>query len=415
MPGEKRYGAAVHLVFDLSLTVAKPWLQPPSGIDRVEFAHAFHWRRLPAKDVTFVMRTAWDRLAAIPHESALEILAQVEARIAPGLDHSAHALRDRPLRVMGLHLVGGGLVPLHRRLEGRPDSVFLTVSCATLHKHGALAALRARGCGMAALVHDLIPLTHPDCFPPGEAELHRQRMEGVARFADAAFAVSGAVADEMARWFPAHGLRPPPVEVAHLGLDLPDRAPGAPAPAGDTPYFVMLGSLEPRKNHLLMLEVWRTLARRGGPSPRLLVIGRRPARGHPAVALLERGDFGGLVEDRGRLPDAEAAALLRGARALLFPSLAEGFGIPLAEALALGVPVLASDIPAFREVGGAVPEFLDPLDGPGWRQAVLDYAQPDSPSRAAQLARLAFWRAPRWEDHFARVERVLERVAARER
>jgi hypothetical protein len=65
-----------------------------------------------------------------------------------------------------------------------------------------------------------------------------------------------------------------------------------------------------------------------------------------------------------------------------------------------------------RETGGAVPEYLDPLDGPGWRSAILDYAAEPSPRRAAQLARLAQWQPPRWQDHFASVERFIAETAA---
>jgi glycosyltransferase involved in cell wall biosynthesis len=114
----------------------------------------------------------------------------------------------------------------------------------------------------------------------------------------------------------------------------------------------------------------------------------------------------------GPLPEARAAALLAGARALLFPSFAEGYGLPLAEALALGVPAVCSALPALREVGGAVPDYLDPLDGAAWRRAVLDHARPGSARRAAQLARLRGWRAPSWEAHFAAVDALLDRVAA---
>jgi glycosyltransferase involved in cell wall biosynthesis len=117
-----------------------------------------------------------------------------------------------------------------------------------------------------------------------------------------------------------------------------------------------------------------------------------------------------VVSEFNTLPDADMVRLLRGARALLLPSFAEGFGFPLAEGLALGVPALCSDIPALRETGGDVPEYFHPLDGLGWRDAVLDYARPQAPRRDAQLARLAQWRPASWDDHFAAFERLLEEL-----
>ena len=98
---------------------------------------------------------------------------------------------------------------------------------------------------------------------------------------------------------------------------------------------------------------------------------------------------------------------------MLLPSFAEGFGFPVIEALGLGLPVLCSDIPALRETGGEVPEYLDPLDGLGWRETILDYATPLSPRRDAQLLRLARWQPAQWEDHFAAVGELLAETAAR--
>jgi hypothetical protein len=76
----------------------------------------------------------------------------------------------------------------------------------------------------------------------------------------------------------------------------------------------------------------------------------------------------------------------------------------------LGTPVVASALPVFREVAGDVPDYLDPLDGAAWSNAVLDYAQPASPRRAAQLARMAGFSAPTWQRHFETVEGLLERL-----
>ena len=105
------------------------------------------------------------------------------------------------------------------------------------------------------------------------------------------------------------------------------------------------------------------------------------------------------MEEHSNLSDAETTALMQGARAVLLPSFAEGYGLPVAEALAHGAPVLCSPLPALREVGQNVPDYLDPLDGPAWQQAIEDYAAPNSPRRDAQLARLADWRAPSWDGH----------------
>jgi glycosyltransferase involved in cell wall biosynthesis len=176
----------------------------------------------------------------------------------------------------------------------------------------------------------------------------------------------------------------------------PPRATG-----GDRPYFVFLGTIEPRKNHLLALHVWRRLAAELGPhAPRLILIGRRGWEIEQVIDLVERCDaLRGLVEERGDVSDRQALDLMRGARALILPSFAEGYGLPVAEALAHGVPVLCSDLPAFREVGQDVPEYFDPIDGMALLRAVKDYAAPVSSRRAAQLARLRDWRPPSWNDH----------------
>jgi len=85
--------------------------------------------------------------------------------------------------------------------------------------------------------------------------------------------------------------------------------------------------------------------------------------------------------------------------------------LPLAEALASGIPVICSDIPAFREVGCDAPEFLDPLDIQAWSEAVVDYCAADSARRAAQLRRLPRWPMLAWHSHFAIVEKSLQEIS----
>lgn len=82
--------------------------------------------------------------------------------------------------------------------------------------------------------------------------------------------------------------------------------------------------------------------------------------------------------------------------------------MPLVEALGHGVPVLASNLDVFREVAAEIPDYLDPLDGPGWAASIRNYARVDSPERTAQLARIEHFREPTWADHFERVDAFLD-------
>jgi glycosyltransferase involved in cell wall biosynthesis len=101
---------------------------------------------------------------------------------------------------------------------------------------------------------------------------------------------------------------------------------------------------------------------------------------------------------------------LHHAQALLFPSFVEGYGMPLVEALALGVPVIASDLGAFHEIAANIPDYIDPLDGLRWAERVMDYAQPNSESRAMQLQRMAHFKTPSWGEHFVKVDGLLARL-----
>jgi glycosyltransferase involved in cell wall biosynthesis len=179
------------------------------------------------------------------------------------------------------------------------------------------------------------------------------------------------------------------------------------------PYFVMLGTIEPRKNHWFVLHVWRRLVEvHGARAPTLVIIGRRGWECENVVDMLERcAPLRGKVIEEGHCSDARLYNYLHHAQALLFPSFVEGYGMPLAEALVMNVPVIASDLPVFREIAADVPDYLDPLDGPGWISSVLDYAAPASQNRQAQLARMEQFQGPTWSQHFKVVDEFIEALA----
>ena len=406
-------------MLDISRLLSSAFRGYPSGIDRVEFAYARRWRAAPEAECSFVAQTHWGGFGLVPRPVALGFLDALGGVLAEGLARGP-AHREARRRAVQLHArlaAGLGRGALRRRIQERPGSVFLLVSHKSLEHGAPIQALRDAGARFVPLIHDLIPISHPEYNAPKQSRAHQRRLLVTAAMADAVIVNSAATGAALAHHMMQLGRAPPRICVAPLGFDLlpPDRIPPAPRP--ETPYFVMLGTIEPRKNHQLMLTLWRDLAETIGPgAPRLIILGRRGWENEPVFRMLDRcGGFGGLVEERGTMGDEVIASVLSGARALLFPSFAEGYGIPLVEALALGVPAICSDIPALVEVGAGVPEHLHPLDGAAWRRAVLDYASDRSRARAAQLDRLAGWRRPDWSAHFEITDQLLGSLAAEPR
>jgi glycosyltransferase involved in cell wall biosynthesis len=276
-------------------------------------------------------------------------------------------------------------------------------------------ALRAAGARPLIVVHDLIPITHPQHCRAGEAERHAQRMSHGLRWGHAIVANSASTLRCLGQWAAAQRLALPPATVAHLAPGgMPSRTTNArPAASCAEPYFVCIGTLEPRKNHLLLLRVWERVVERLGArdTPRLVLIGQRGWEIEQVERLLERAPLlQGVVIERPRCSDDELVQWLAGARALLFPSLVEGFGMPLVEALAHRVPVIASDLEVFREIAGDIPAYCDPLDGPAWMDQVLAYLPEPSTARRAQLDRMKRFQATTWQRHFESVDRLLDRV-----
>jgi glycosyltransferase involved in cell wall biosynthesis len=405
------------ILFDLSRLVSRAGRETPTGIDRVELAYAEHLLAGTAP-LSFVVMTPLGRLGLAPGAIAEEYVREIAGvwREAGSPQRVRRVKRlARMLHAAALSRGGRGLQSFRSTAE---HPIYLLVSHHHLEKRRAIARLkRQAGACFVCLIHDLIPIEFPEYALPGQNDKHRRRIETAAALADAVIVNSTVTRDEFTPYLARAG-RAAQVVVAPFGVELPaSPAPPAPPPVRP-PYFVCVGTIEARKNHLFLLNLWRQLAEKlGAAAPRLVLIGQRGWETENAIDMLERCPaLRGLVLERSNVPDAEAAQLVRGAQALLLPSFAEGFGFPLIEALALGVPVLCSNLAALRENGADVPEYLDPLDGVGWRTAILDYAQPGSTRRAAQLDRRERWKPPSWQDHFARVETLIaeSRMASRD-
>jgi glycosyltransferase involved in cell wall biosynthesis len=394
-------GDAGEVILDISRLVSRVRHHTPSGVDRVEMAYATGLQTRYGGRLRYAIVHPAGRYGRLPTAKARLFLDLLERRWA----NEAGATKPRSLpQVLPAML---DLWPQPPRSV--PGSVYVQASPHHLTKpdlvRGILAREQAR---FLCLIHDLIPIDYPEYARPGGADLHRRRIETVAALADGVIVNSAATGKSMRPWLERTG-RDVATHVALLGTqDLPDGPVVAELPA--EPYFLCVGTIEPRKNHLLLLNLWRAMAESmpAGAVPKLVIVGRRGWENEQVIDMLERCPaLVGHVEERNGCSDRALRDLLRGARALLLPSFAEGYGMPVAEALSVGTPVICSDLPALREAGGDAPDFLDPLDGPGWRAAILDHHQGGA-MRAAQLRRVPTWRSPTWEDHIKIVCNAIE-------
>ncbi len=227
------------------------------------------------------------------------------------------------------------------------------------------------------VVHDAVPWTHPETLTPRGVAWHRSQVSRAAAEAALVVVPTLAVADELRRHVPLRELLvvgegvsgdlalPPDAHARAVRLQLPDR------------YLLTVATLEPRKGLDVLLEA---LALPGAPDLPLLCVGQ-PGWGGVEVT---------GARALGRVPDADLAVLLDRATALVVPSRAEGFGLPLLEAMAAGTPVVTSDAPALVEVGGGAAR-VSPLEPAALAAALREVA--DDPALRARMAEAGRLRA----------------------
>ncbi len=249
--------------------------------------------------------------------------------------------------------------------------------------------LRSGRVRTAAIFHDAIPLKFPQITWPQSVARHPGYLKMLAGF-DRVWAVSEASRAELAGFWQWQGLaQTPPVGVLALGADFSGaaRVTRPAAPAASRPRLLCVGILEPRKNQSLLLDVCADLWAEGLDF-KLHLVGRvNPHFGRPIAARIKalRKKFPHL-HHHGAAGDAELAALYATARASVFPTLAEGCGLPLLESLWQGVPCVCSDLPVLRENadgGGCLPVAVN--DRAAWKDALRRVLTDEA--LAARLAR----------------------------
>jgi glycosyltransferase involved in cell wall biosynthesis len=374
-------------LLDVSRLIWRLWEgKLPTGIDRVclEYVRQFGSRSF----------------AVLQFRGGIWVLAAKDSdRLFALLLRGSAGLRQRLIALLATAWLGA------RRSPPRPGMLYLNVGHTGLHDRALPAWITAREVKAVYLVHDLIPITHPQFCREGEAEKHASRMENALVSGAGIIANSQATLDDLAAFASTRDIGLPDSIVAWIAGSEPTQSEPF---VVDRPYFVIVGTIEGRKNHMLLLEVWKQLIEEmGDAAPILVIVGQRGWKAEAAEALLESPELRAHVRELGTCSDAELGGWLKGARALLMPSFAEGFGLPVIEALQGGTPVIAGHLPVYREVVGDIPLYLDQGDGEEWKSAISSFIS-DCPERERQNRAIEGFRAPDWPAHFAAVELWLE-------
>ena len=339
------------IALDATRLVRRVLRLAPTGIDRVDLAYlrAFLGRTSnPSPECSGAVRCF----------VCLPVLGFVEVKSAAlrGFIEAMQAMwlsgRGRwRVRLCCAALLAGAR-PARAKTGGAPGMLIIA-SHLNLEHPRALERLLARtGLRLCVFLHDMIPVEFPQFGRADGPARHMARLASARRLARAIIVNSQATARAIAPYLdPA---RPIPVVPALLGIEQPVANGLVRRPLAG-PYFLCVGTIEPRKNHRLLLDIWRDMAAaRSDNLPNLVLVGRRGWLNGDVFADLDKSPAG--VHEINDASDADLRAWFGHALAVLAPTLAEGYGLPLGEALAHGVPVIASDLPAHREIGKDAPD-----------------------------------------------------------
>jgi len=419
------------IVFDVTHVVSRLPKLASTGIDRIDLAYASHFARPgamaagvhyglrrphllsveQAREFVALSGSLWSEAGHANEAAFSAVLRWLESPPDPGLRKPGGHMPATAAsgRLRRLHQLRGRI--LNNRALSVPDrAAYLNVAQHLFEHPIFFQWLKRRDdlCNVF-MIHDLLSMDYPEFFSPANLDIFRRRLSTAFLHASAFIVSTRSVKRRLEEELRRQRSRPRPVHVLPFPspLEGSGRASQADMVWLGHPYFVMLGTVEPRKNHLLLLHAWRQLVIENPRAPRLVIVGARGWETEQVADLLDRSAaLRGHILELSGLSSPDLIDLLRGARALLMPSFDEGYGLPLVEALSTGTPVVASDIAVFHEVTQERATFLSPLNGEAWRD-VIERLAGDEDCAAEKRAEAAKFEPPVWASYFEEVDRFL--------
>ncbi len=344
----------------------------------------------------------WNLLARLPHvDDGVELNLYAHTFAAPGEPSPPPLPTGERTRFRFHHVPEGFLLPVRPtiavlRAMAEPLLLFLDGNDVFFAPNFFVPRRHLAACGrLVATVHDLTFLRLPETVQRETLDNLLRHLPGTLFAASRLIAVSQATADDLVE---LAGVSRQRIHVIHEGVDPAFAETGGEVPAGlPARYLLFVSTLEPRKNVAGLLDAFAIAARAGYPGD-LVLVGRWGWRTGDVQHRLATSAVRRRIHHLDYLDRPALAAVMRGAEAMVFPSFLEGFGLPVVEAMACGVPVIVSDRSSLPEVAGDAAVYVDPDDPATIAAAMMEVGRDEALRerlRGAGVGRAALFR---WDE-----------------
>jgi glycosyltransferase involved in cell wall biosynthesis len=257
------------------------------------------------------------------------------------------------------------------------------------------------------IIYDVIPTFHPQLFGPGFASQFDSCMFESIVNADLLLCISEATKQELLKFCTITRIKSPPIKIIRCGEDYTQHsAPVIPKInlVENEPFILCLGTLEGRKNQNLLYYVVKEALYKGIDIPKIVIAGRAGWLVQDLSYILKNDN---MLYDKlqylGEVTDEEKTWLYQNCSFTIYPSVFEGWGLPVAESLYYGKPCLSSSISSMPEIGGNLVDYFSPFDTGECLRKIIEYSKPDVLAKQAEKIKLSY-KPFSWDQTFKQVE-----------
>ena len=271
-----------------------------------------------------------------------------------------------------------------------------------------------KGVKVAQISYDMLPIVTPQ-YSNHSTKPMLNYTEQTFPISDVIFSISDHTKTDIEQWMQSQELRVPEIKVFRLGDDFKkikahqvERFEGSDS-IKKKQYILCVGTIELRKNHAILYYVYRLAAARGITLPPLVVVGRKGWQGEGVYDLMTKDpEVNKRIMVLTDTSDEELSWLYENAKYTIYPSFYEGWGLPVAESISYGVPVLASNTSSIPEIAGDLIEYLDPISA----EDVLNKIQymENKKNLAESVSKIKRYRQTTWDDTFQQINQGLEEL-----